>query len=310
VNGNARLRLVADIGGTNARFATSSSQGQFDNLRALRVGDYSGIAEALEAYRSEVDLTAPFDEAFVAAAGPVERDAIRMTNCPWVVRVEDLDGALAPEAPVALFNDLEAVGLALPHLVPGGVDVVRAGGEAGFPPVRLAVNVGTGFGAAAAHPARSGWEVSATEAGHMTFAARTEEEWALTQKFASVEDVLSGPGFARLYAHLREDEEWAGGPGEVFDRLGTDKSAQAALAFFSTYLGRVAGDLALAHSAGGGIFLCGGLAARWHQAADLDPFFAAFDAKGAMTSRLRAIPIYRITQSEPALFGLSHAQSV
>ena len=297
------LRLVADIGGTNARFAISDAAGHLECIRKMRVADFSDLGTALEAYRSAEGLRAPFDDVVVAAAGPVESGAIAMTNCPWYIRAEDLADFTAPGGSVRLLNDLEAVGYALPHLSTDELEVLAAGGEAVFGTARLAVNIGTGFGAALAHPVDGAWHVSAAEAGHMAFAAREDAEWAIRKACVTVEDVLSGPGLARVFALLSGHA--VSGPEAVFEALGSEPEAGRALTLFTRYLGRIAGDLVLAAGAGGGVYLCGGLAPQWRADADLGLFFEAFAAKGPMTARMSRVPVYRIVADDPALLGLT-----
>ena len=87
----------------------------------------------------------------IAAAGPVDGNAVKLTNNAWIVDGAKIS-ALMNGVPVAVVNDLEAVAAALPHLTPD--DLTTLGAIAPVRPERrtmIAVNVGTGFGAAARH---------------------------------------------------------------------------------------------------------------------------------------------------------------
>src|SRR5690625_2746288 len=108
-----RMRLVADIGGTNARFALAVPEtGELTEVQVLPVSEFADFPAALGAYLgSGREISA----AAIAAAGPRDGDAISLTNAPWQIVAEDVSKVLGG-AKVRLLNDLEAVALAIPHL--------------------------------------------------------------------------------------------------------------------------------------------------------------------------------------------------
>ncbi len=325
------VRLVADIGGTNARFALSDAPGRLRDVRTYRTADYESFPTALKAYlrdcgRGGNSAAQGIAAAFLAGAGPVDGDEICLTNSPWRICGTEIAGLIG--GPVRLFNDLEAVALALPHLSEGDARPLwhtesTARGSASGP--RLAVNVGTGFGAAIARRDREDrWSATATEAGHMTFAARGLQEHYLLDRFEVVEDVLSGRGLVDLF---RELETWDSATERVEAEIGAQfilaerakrspgasppsPQAMRALRMFAAILGRVSGDLVLAHAAWGGVYLCGSVAAEWARGAtnsDILHFKQGFIAKGKMTGRMQAVGVHALTVDEPALVGLTFA---
>ena len=81
---------------------------------------------------------------------------------------------------------------------------------------------------------------------------------------ASVEDVLSGqrPGAALCAAGRRPPPSTSAA--DVFAAVGPRRtSAPPAVDLFTGMLGRIAGDLALATCAWGGVYLCGSVATAW-----------------------------------------------
>jgi len=126
-------RLIADIGGTNARFALTSAGGPVGPTTVMQVRAHATFADALAAYVAATGSR--FHEAALAAAGPRDGDAIRLTNAGWTI---DPAGVrmVAPKAAVAVFNDLEAVAFALPHLRTDDVDVLAAGAPPAVPAPR------------------------------------------------------------------------------------------------------------------------------------------------------------------------------
>lgn len=213
--------------------------------------------------------------------------------------------------PVALVNDLEAVGLLLPHLQPAAVAPIGGVAGAALTGNRIAVNVGTGFGAATA--VRSGgdqWAVAAGEAGHMSLALASAAEAAVLGSGATIEDFISGAGVVRLHAaHLQEPKrETARSADAVFAAVGSDPAAARTAAMLSRLLGRITGDLVLATAAWDGAFLCGSVARAWLQVADVGAFRSAFENKGPMRDRMARVPTFLINLPEPALMGLTHAE--
>jgi len=77
------------------------------------------------------------------------------------------------------------------------------------------------------------------------------------------------------------------------------------VSLFTGWLGSVAGDLALALGARGGVYIAGGIVAQWGAAFD-DKFFRhRFEAKGRMKAFLAPIPCYVITAKDLAFRGLA-----
>ena len=309
------LALVADVGGTNARFGIA-------DLDTLEVGrfevflgqDHPTLAGAAAAYLDGLDVRPRFG-AFAVAA-PVTDDTIRFTNSPWTFRLTELRQALGFDE-LLLLNDFEALALGLPHLGPS--DLHRIGG--GAPRERAAKAVlgpGTGLGVAGLAWSPAGWVALPGEGGHSTLAVETEREFAILQSLragkerVSTERALSGPGLADLYrilAGLRGEKPESLEPAEVVSRAlaRSDAAAEAALDHFVTWAGRFAGDVALLYGARGGVYLGGGIPPRILGALTTGRFRAAFEAKGRMSAYVAAIPAYVILSGDTALKGAAAA---
>jgi glucokinase len=306
--------LVGDVGGTNARFAISDRAGSLREIRTMRAQEHDTFSDALGAYQNEVGgaQSISLAAARIAGAGPVEPGGIALTNSPWRILSDEVSNAIGG-GPVFLFNDLEAVALALPHLEAGDLSPL---GPAVCDPLSgplLALNVGTGFGAATAFVSGSRWYAAGGEPGHMTFAARTSAEIAMLSGLECVEDVLSGSGLVRVYKSLRAGQGLAGEEGhfsaaEILARAGEEPMAQQTERFFADVLARVAGDLVLALGAWGGVFFCGSVARAWAQQTDTTRFRRIFAAKGKMSERMQRVATHTILAEQPALFGLTFAE--
>ncbi|MEO8651647.1 MAG: ROK family protein [Hyphomicrobiaceae bacterium] len=314
-------RLVADVGGTRSRFGVSDGPGRLSEIRIYETAARPTFAGTMAAYLADIGAE-PAGAAWcrdvrVAAAGPVDAGTVRLTNSAWQISAEEISRDFGG-VPVVLVNDLEAVGLLLPHLTPadtkpvGSATMVPPG--AGLVGNRIAVNIGTGFGAATAVRSisdKSGtrWTIAAGEAGHMTLAAVTPEEAAALAFAHSVEDVLSGAGVSRLYEAVASTTNDHRTANAVFAGAASDPFAAVTVQILSRLLGRIAGDLVLATASWDGVYLCGTVAQTWAGVGDTAAFRAEFERKGAMSARMAKVPAHVITAAEPALLGLSYADA-
>ncbi len=302
------LGLVADIGGTNARFALVDPSGRLHDRLTLASADYARLEDALDDYAVRVPAARTVRRAVIALAAPVTGRTGRMTNGRWLVDAGALeaDGRFAR---VDLVNDFAAIAWGLPGLLAGHAEPV---GTPVAPVTRIApvavLGPGTGLGVAARLPGRPP-TVLATEAGHVSFAAETAREHALAAELAeshgrvSVERLVSGPGLATLYRHLGGDRRRR--PAEISRAAiaGDDPRAREAAGWFLDLLARFAGDMALALGAWSGVALTGGVWQALRPLVDGDRFRRLFAAKGRYRALLETVPIHAITHPDPGLFG-------
>jgi glucokinase len=318
--------LVADIGGTHARFAWLSAPGAAPgHVQVLAVADHAGPAEAARSYLQGLragigtDWRPPRRAAF-AVATAVTGDAIAFTNSPWAFSCEALRRALALDA-LAVLNDFEALALALPGLTaaqrrPLGGPPLADLTAAPVGTVLAVIGPGTGLGVGAVLRTRSGWQALPGEGGHATLAASDALEAAVIavvrrdRGHVSAERLLAGPGLPLLYAALAEVQgrppmEGAT-PAAIVDAAragGGDALASETLALFARLLGGMAGNLALTLGARGGVFVGGGVVPRLGDAFDMAAFRACFEAKGRFQGYLAAVPTALVTDTLAALGG-------
>lgn len=276
------MRLLADIGGTNARFAMATEDGQLRSRQTLKVAAFPELEDAIAAYVADVPERPT--SATICAAGPVINCRVEMTNANWTIS-RDAIRSVCPSIPVQIVNDLVAVALAVPVLGPEGFVVLHPGASADESAPMLSLNIGTGFGAALTVRQSGRWHALATEAGHMTLATIGREERELLGDGRTVEEVFSGPGLKSLR-----------------DRLGgTDPSFRE---LYSRVLGRLAGDLALGLGAWGGINFCGGVVDDFDNIFDKTALVGAVRNRRGLAQRLETVPVRRIVAADPAFLGL------
>jgi glucokinase len=300
-------RLIADIGGTNARFALAGPDGRPHDEQRLLVADFPGPVEAARAYLGGRKVR----DAVFAVATPVHSDRVALTNSPWTFSVRATREALGLDRFVAI-NDFTAQALAVPRLAPD--ERVQIGGGEPHGDAIAVIGPGTGLGVAGLIRVRGDWHPIASEGGHVSFVAHDEREAAvlreLQRRFGHVsnERVLSGPGLVNLataLAALDGAEFDATDPKEVARRASTGECGfcREALERFSSLLGAAAGDLALLFCATAGVYVGGGLCKRLGGVFDAARFGAAFVAKGRFEEYLSAIPVYLVIRRDPGLLG-------
>lgn len=316
------LGLIADIGGTNARFALTdveAPQVQILQPRSLEAARFASLQHAAEHYLAEVGA-AP-TRAAIAVASPVSGEEIRLTNRAWSFLRGDLQRALGLER-LHLLNDFGAVAWSVPALATGDQMLLHGPDEA---PLRGPVTVlgpGTGLGVAmlvgdAAH----GWNVVETEGGHVSFAPLGDEEAAIARWFTarfgrvSNERLLCGAGLSHIDAVLRGAVDHANGqhqelrePADIVALAleGHDLAARRTLARFCAVLGSVAGDAALIHGSRT-VMIAGGIVPRFLPFLRSSAFRERFLAKGRFAPYLETVSIRVITHSHPGLLGAAMA---
>lgn len=311
--------LIADIGGTNARFAVvESAVAPFRDLGRTPTADHADPIAAIEAFVSP-RLDAPPRSAILAVAAPIEGETIPFTNSPWVLAPGRLREAFDLDT-VVVINDFEAQALALPHLGPD--DLVAIGGGTRRPGATMAViGPGTGLGVALLIAARGAWIPVPGEGGHVDFAPRGAREEAIVHEIAatavaagadgrvSIETMLAGPGLARVHRAIRAID---GKPALDLDPAGVtaafaadEPDAVEALGLFATALGRVCGDVALTALPHGGVFLAGGIAPRLLSLLADGRFRAAFEDKAPYRAMMAGFSTEVVVHPLPAFVGLS-----
>jgi glucokinase len=310
-----KISLVADIGGTNVRFAlvpVGTTEPQREQI--LRCGDFDGPVEAVRHYLSLVgnpDLgIAAFD---VATA--VTGDQISLTNGPWSFSIAATRDALGLDR-LHVINDFTALALAVPILDEHETRKVGAG----VPVPETAIGVlgaGTGLGVSGLLWHAGRWLAVQGEGGHVAFSPVTEREDAILNVFRrdygshiSVERFLSGMGLTNIYRALCEldgAEPVQLEPAQITEAAlgGSDERARETVDIFCAALGTAASNVAITLGARSGVFIGGGIVPRLGDYFDRSAFRKRFEDKGRFSDYLSSIPTYLIVAETPALRGLA-----
>jgi glucokinase len=304
------LALVADIGGTNARFALAPLEGGRPQEQvSWRTADFSGLEEAARAFLEQVGETVAL--AAIAVAAPSDSGEVSFTNSHWRFSRETVRGALGLDH-LLLVNDFAANGWALPELGEAQLRPIGAARPKARHGTFAVLGPGTGLGVCAvridqdANPV-----VLETEGGHVDFAPLDAEEEAvlaeLRSRFGRVscERVLSGQGLANIHRALFGSEHT---PEAITAAAAAGEGdACRTVALFCRALGSFAGNGALAYGAWDGVYLSGALLRTVEGELTSGGFRARFEAKGRFSGRLAAVPTMVIDEPALGLIGAAAA---
>jgi glucokinase len=315
-----RQVAVADVGGTNARFAVAEiDRGRVVSLgepETLKTAEYASFQTAWEEFGRRKGIDLP-NELAIAFAGPVGGEVLKLTNNPWVIRPALIHERLGVDR-YTIVNDFGAVAYAVATL-PDGDFRHLCGPDRPLSPegVISIIGPGTGLGVAALLRKPDHYEVIESEGGHVDFAPLDAlEDKILVQlrrhfRRVSIERIASGQGLWNLYEALgaiegrdltfhNDKELWPA----ALDA--TDSLAVAALDRLCLTLGAVAGDMALAQGANG-VVIAGGVGLRLADYLPRSGFRDRFIAKGRFERRMDEMPVKLITHPQPGLYGAAAA---
>lgn len=312
-----RQALVADIGGTHARFAISDIDDlTIDHFAVFQVAMFTTLQDAVVHYLQ----TIPFQPnmASFAIAGPVDSHLIKMTNAPFLFTRDDLKTATGCDE-LTLVNEYAALALALPYLTPHDIKSVHPGTLEKEAP-KLIIGSGSGFGACALIKTENGWRTVPGEGGHISFGATNVREMAilkyLLKEFGhvSLDHVLSGRGLKTIHAVISAESGQKKKnitPIEIVLRAEEEEDPFCiqTLLCFSNILARIAGDFALTFDARGGVFLGGGIPPKILQMLNTEDFRTVFENKGRLSNSLSAIPVDVVDAHHAGLMGAAFALS-
>ncbi|UWQ26806.1 glucokinase (plasmid) [Leisingera aquaemixtae] len=285
-----RLRLAADVGGTNTRLGLARDGVLLaDTVQSFRNEAFSGFTAVLDQY---LQKAAPggVAEVAIAIAGPVTGATARLTNRDWHFDAAALSRDLTG-AGVFLLNDLAALGQACPHLGADCLDTVIApADDAGGDGQRLVAGIGTGFNLSPVLQAGGQVQCLNVEYGHVSLpldvAEHLRSRTGDAGAFRTVEHLFSGRGHAAVRAQFPEDT------------AGT----QAFQTFYAELLALLARNLMLAFLPAQGIYFAGAVARSLLASPARQVFAEAFRQPFALDTGIEA-PVYVILDDAAALKG-------
>ena len=312
--------LLADIGGTNARFAladvSQSAPLLLDSVRQYEVADFPSLPDAASRYLQ--DIGQRVDRAVLAVAGPVHGDEARITNFPWVISAQRTSAALGLRD-TRLVNDFTAQSMAILALQPDDVATVGPTswegrrGERGNDRTFAVLGPGTGLGMGGLLIRGGRPYPLASEGSHADFAPCTPEEIEILRQLSqeygrvSIERLVSGMGLVNLHRALSRIAGTDPGPMEprhvTEGAQAGDARCLRTLDVFCAVFGGAAGDLALTLCAWDGVFLAGGLVPKLLNNLQHSGFRQRFEHKGRFSPTMAKVPTLAVLHPQPGLLG-------
>ena len=310
------MHLIAELGGTNARFALCRSllEPVPEHVLVVPSSRFDSVGDAVEWYLAK---TSPgvIDDVCLAIAGPARGPVYRLTNNSWSFEKASI-AQITGTNDIQVVNDFAAFAAYLPHIGDAELLSVRAGcpDPAG---TILAIGPGTGLGMAMLVPAGRRWHVLASEGGNAGFSPATPLEIEILKILHTrtgrviMEDLLSGSGLVLLYNTLCTIHDYQRQPvtSAQITELALEGNYPVCIETVNTFcgiLGEYAGDMALTINASGGVYLGGGILPRIVPLLVAGTFSERFTSKRKLCGVMYDIPVWLVTSEYPALLGACH----
>lgn len=313
-------RLVADVGGTNARFAVIRAAGEaLGEEQQFLCADYPGLFDAAQRYLENIACKPRW--AAIGVATAVADDIVKFTNSGWQFSQTELQRQLGLDE-LLVINDFTALALSLTTL--GDAELEKVGGGEKNPDLPIALlGAGTGLGVSGLIPAhRPGetprWIPLQGEGGHVSFSPFNHKEDEILRILraelghVSAERLISGMGVLNLYKSLAilnglPNEGLSAAEITTRGVAGTCALCREVVDTFCSVLGTAAANLTITLGARGGLYIGGGIVPKLGAYFAQSPFRNRFEQKGRFSNYLAAVPSYVIIAQNPALRGTAAA---
>ncbi len=306
--------LVADIGGTNARFGFAKAKpgGGWSILHfeKFQGDDYPTFEGALSDYLGKFGGSRP-KQAIFSVAGPVADNAAKLTNRDWSIDGEKLQAQFGFSKAI-IVNDFAAMTRCIPELSENDLLLLKGGNPLKDSAI-LVAGPGTGFGVGYLLPVSDGWHVMTTEGGHQAYSPQTDRELELLKNlrsksgFVTLEKVASGSGLPDVHEAVckRHGENYeALSPAVIREKAkqGDQICLEVCEIRAAAVMGAV-GDMALSGGARGGVVLAGGVSERMIDFFKNEDAMARFLKRGKRSDYMQDIPIHLLANPMAALIG-------
>ena len=305
--------LAADIGGTNSRFGCLEAKPlggwEVHNYAKISVSDFVTFDDALTAYMKSIEFKPK--QAAIAAAGPVDKGSVHLTNANWQISARQIESLHGIEM-CGLYNDFAGMTRSIKELSDDDFKTIRNGRAYPYEPI-LVAGPGTGFGVGHLVQTREGLKVISTEGGHVAYNPKTELEFALLKRlqvdrdYVSLELVSAGVGLSTIHKAICDIHGQAYrvlGPAAIRERgiEGDPVCADVCKIRACATMGAI-GDFALAAGARGGVVLAGGVSQHMVDFYMKDDAMKRFLERGTRSNYIKNLPVRLLKSSFAPLIG-------
>jgi len=336
-----KIILAGDIGGTNTNLALVGEKANKYTILlkcVFKSNKIDGVIDPLKEVIAAAKKKNPhlkIDLCCISAAGPVENNYCKLTNCKWAI-----DGGAIKKAikiDTLVINDFLAIGYGIPTLDANDPNQITKlpTTEGNFPrpegTTKAVVGAGTGLGVGFLTATDGKYRAHPSEGGHSAFAAFDDETIKLKEYVADktgmtpgVELFVSGQGISNIYHYIKDkknikiegalkrideakDEDK---PALISKNAGDNKVCRDIMKLFVKMYGGFAGGLAVIFLPFGGVYLAGGIVTKNEPLFLEDNLFMRnFEANYNPNIRplLKKIPVYIIKDYSISLYGAANA---
>lgn len=321
--------LVADIGGTNARFAYKDDvSNELSNFSYLKCTDFENIFDAIKYYQEENNLH--IKNMSIAVASTTKHDAIKFTNNHWNFKQSEVFEYFKLDK-LIFINDFVAQSLCFstfykdltidPSLnnktaLNNNLDIVRPGIPIKKAPL-LVTGPGTGLGVCTLLNLDGSSIAIEGEGGHSSFAPNSDIEVELLQflrkkyDHVSNERIVSGSGIEEIFKFIlsRQGKQSSKMKApEIGEKalLGELDALNSVKLMFSI-LGTIVSSVILINGAQGGVILSGGITPKLHKIFKESNFEKNLLNKGRRYNYIKDVPIWLTKDNNNGLKGALNA---
>ena len=321
--------LVADIGGTNARFAYKDDvSNELSNFSYLKCTDFENIFDAIKYYQEENNLH--IKNMSIAVASTTKHDAIKFTNNHWNFKQSEVFEYFKLDK-LIFINDFVAQSLCFstfykdltidPSLnnktaLNNNLDIVRPGIPIIKAPL-LVTGPGTGLGVCTLLNLDGSSIAIEGEGGHSSFAPNSDIEVELLQflrkkyDHVSNERIVSGSGIEEIFKFIlsRQGKQSSKMKApEIGEKalLGELDALNSVKLMFSI-LGTIVSSVILINGAQGGVILSGGITPKLHRIFKESNFEKNLLNKGRRYNYIKDVPIWLTKDNNNGLKGALNA---
>ena len=321
--------LVADIGGTNARFAyQADNTKELSNFAYLKCSDFANIYDAIEFYKNDNNLD--LRNMSIAVASTTKHDAIKFTNNNWSFKQSEVFEYFKLDK-LIFINDFVAQSLcfgsfyknlsedqslnnelALKHnlkIIRNGIPIKKA-------PL-LVTGPGTGLGICTLFQLYDNPLAIEGEGGHSSFAPNSDIEIELLQfmkkkyNHISNERLVSGSGIEEIYNFMclkngSEPNDFKAP--EIGEKALTGNyEAKESMKLLFSILGTIVSSVILINGAQSGVILSGGITPKLKEILSISDFEINMLNKGRRHDYVKNVPIWLTEDNNNGLYGALNA---
>jgi glucokinase len=309
--------IVADVGGTNARFAVSvQGDSSLRHITHLRCADFDGFEDAFERFLVGLprDVQSGYHVLSLVVAAPVNHQIVDISNNHWRFEKNKLLDRLGLDK-MLVINDFTAQALAQHEATDFDRIQLLDGVEDANAPM-LVIGPGTGLGVSALISVEQEPLPVEGEGGNIRFTPQTEPERNLCDYMEQqtdhvvVEHFVSGSGLENIHrflTHAAGTELSLSAEIIVTNALREEGICRDAANLMIGILGAAMGDHVLTMGCWRGVVITGGIMPRLQPLIVSSPLEQRFRSVGEMSHILGNVPVWLSTDPHAGLKGAQAA---